>query len=51
MLQNVGLREISATKRKEVMGGWREMCNKEANLPDMRTDEMRRTCSKQGANE
>jgi len=33
------------------MGGWREMCNEEANSPDMRTDEMGTTCSKQGANE
>jgi hypothetical protein len=47
----VGLRKIFGTKRQEVMGGWREMCNEEAKSPDMRTDEMGRTCSKQGANE
>jgi len=33
------------------MGGWRETCNEEANSPDMRTDEIGRTCGKQGAKE
>jgi hypothetical protein len=47
----VRLGKIFGSKRQEVMGGWREMCSEEANSPAMRTDEMGRTCSKQGAYE